>query len=527
MPSALTTTVTELPESRVSVDVEVAAEEIQKSLESQARKLGREMKVPGFRTGKIPPAIVIQRIGREPILDEAVRGRLTDWYMKAVDESGIAPVGDPEVDLGKLPDEGKPLTFSFEVGVRPSATLGEYRGLKVPKREPAADPEVIDDQIEEMRERMSRLEPVDRPAANGDFVTLDFVGTIDGEPFEGGEGRDQLVEVGAGRLIPGFEEGLVGVSAGEEKTVDATFPDDYAAKHVAGKPAQFQFTVKEVKHKDLPELDDEFAEDAAGYDTLEELRESIAKELLEHDKGRVEAEFRAGALDAVVEEATVDVPAPLVTARAKELLDRMIHSLGHQGISKQAYLQITGKTEDELIEESKPDAELALRREAVLAAVIEAEKIEPTEAELLDALEEAGDARADLAPEAARPPAPGRSRRHAHQGGRRRAGDRPRRDDGRAGRARGGRGQARQEGRSQEARGEEGRRQEAGREEEGAGHGAAGAGRAVDSRAGRGEEEGQALDARHLSHAARPEPSGREWGDWYAAPAGILTMTTN
>ena len=389
MPSALTTTVTELPESRVSVDVEVAAEEIQKSLESQARKLGREMKVPGFRTGKIPPAIVIQRIGHEPILDEAVRGRLTDWYMKAVDESGIAPVGDPEVDLGKLPDEGKPLTFSFEVGVRPSATLGEYRALKVPKREPAADPQAVDDQIDEMRERFSRLEPVDRPAADGDFVTLDFVGTIDGEPFEGGEGRDQLVEVGAGRLIPGFEEGLIGVSAGEEKTVDATFPEDYAAKHVAGKPARFQFTVKEVKHKDRPALDDDFGADQTGYDTLEEVRASIAEELLEHDKGRVEAEFRAGALDAVVEEATVDVPEPLVTARAKELLDRMLHQLGHQGISKQAYLQITGKTEDDLIAESKPDAELALRREAVLAAVIEAEQIEPTEAQLLDALEEA------------------------------------------------------------------------------------------------------------------------------------------
>jgi len=391
MATAVTTTVTELPESRVSVSVEVAAEEIQRSLETQARKLGREMKVPGFRTGKIPPAVVIQRIGREPILDEAVRGRLTDWYMKAVDDSGIAPVGDPDVDLGKLPDEGKPLTFSFEVGVRPSATLGTYRELEVPKRESAADPEVVEDQIDEMRERFARLEVVDRPAQNGDFVVLDFVGTIDGEPFEGGEGRDQLVEVGAGRLIPGFEEGLVGVSAGEQKTVDATFPDDYAAKHVAGKAAQFQFTVKEVKHKDLPELDDDFASDAAGYDTLDELRESIAKELLEHDAKQVENEFRAAALDAAVADATVDVPAALVTARAQELLDRMLHSLSHQGISKAHYLQISGKTEEELVEESKPDAETALRREAVLAAIIEAEKIEPTDAELLDALEGAAE----------------------------------------------------------------------------------------------------------------------------------------
>ena len=391
MPTAVTTTVTELPESRVSVDVEVAAEEIQRSLESQARKLGREMKVPGFRTGKIPPAVVIQRIGREPILDEAVRGRLTDWYMKAVDESGIAPVGDPDVDLdfGKLPNEGKPLTFSFEVGVRPTAKLGEYKGLEVPRREPIAAAEAIAAQIEEMRERMARLEVVDKPAEEGDFVIIDFAGTIDGEPFEGGEGRDQLVEVGAGSLIPGFEEALVGVSAGEEKTVTAWFPDDYVAKHVADKTAEFTFTVKEVKHKDLPALDDDFASDAAGYDSLDELRESIAKELLEHDAARAEAEFRAAALDAVVNEATVDVPEPLVTARAKELLDRMLHQLNHQGISPQAYLQITGKTQDELVEESEPDAEQALRREAVLAAVIDAEQIEPTEAQLLDALEEA------------------------------------------------------------------------------------------------------------------------------------------
>lgn len=391
MATAVTTTVTELPESRVSVSVEVAAEEIQRSLESQARKLGREMKVPGFRTGKIPPAVVIQRIGREPILDEAVRDRLTDWYLRAVDESGIAPVGDPDVDLGKLPGEGKPLTFSFEVGVRPGATLGGYRGLEVPRREPAADPEVIDEQIDEMRDRFARLEVVDRPAQDGDFVIIDFVGTIDGEPFSGGEGRDQLVEVGAGRLIPGFEEGLVGVRAGEEKTVDAWFPDDYAAQHVAGKMAQFQFTVKEVKHKDLPPRDDDFASEAAGYDTLDDLRDSIAEELLEHDAKQVENEFRAAALDAVVADATVDVPDALVTARAQELLDRMMHSLGHQGISKAQYLQISGKSEEELVEESKPDAEVALRREAVLAAIIEAEQIEPSEQQLLDALEGAAE----------------------------------------------------------------------------------------------------------------------------------------
>ena len=391
MATAVTTTVTDLPESRVRVEAEIAAEEIQKSLESQARKLGQTMKVPGFRTGKIPPAVVIQRIGRDPILDEAVRDRLTDWYLKAVEASGIAPVGDPEVDLGDLPPAGKPLVFSFEVGVRPSAELGTYLGVEVPRREPAADPEAVDAQIEEMRQRFSRIEVVDRAAENGDFVVIDFVGMIDGEPFQGGEGRDQLVELGAGQLIPGFEEGIIGASAGAELLVDATFPEEYGASHVKGKDAQFAITVKEVKHRDLPELDDDFAADAAGYDSMDELRESIATELLEHDKGRVESEFRAGALDAIVEGATVDVPEKLVEARAKELLERMLHSLGHQGISKEHYLKISGKTESELVEESKPDAEVALRREAVLAAVIKAEQIEPTEQQLLDALEGAAE----------------------------------------------------------------------------------------------------------------------------------------
>jgi trigger factor len=391
MATAVSTTVTELPQSRVNVDVEIAAEEIQRTLENQARRLGQEMKVPGFRTGKIPPAVVIQRLGRDPILDEAVRERLTDWYLKAVNESGIAPVGDPEVDLGDLPEEGKALKFSFEVGVRPTAKLGTYRGVEVGRREPTADPEVVDAQIEEMRERFARLEVVKRPAENGDFVTIDFVGTIDGEPFSGGEGRDQLIDLGAGQLIAGFEDGIVGASAGETRTVEATFPDEYGAQHVAGKTAQFEITVKEVKHKDLPELDDDFASDAAGYDTLEELRESISEELLEHDRKQVDIEFRAAALDAVVAEAEVDVPDALVTARARELLDRMLHALGHQGITKDAYLQISGKTDTELLDDSMPDAEQALRREAVLAAIIEAEQLEPTEQQLLDALEPAAE----------------------------------------------------------------------------------------------------------------------------------------
>ena len=391
MATAVKTTVTELPHSRVRVEAEIPAEEVQRSLEMQARKLGQEMKLPGFRQGKIPPTIVIQRLGRDPILEEAVHGQLTGWYMKAIDESGIAPVGDPKVDLPDMPGEGKPLVFSFEVGVRPTAELGTYRGIEVGRREPAVDDEAIDEEIEDLRERSAHLHTVKRPAKDGDFLTIDFEGTVGGEPFPGGEGRDQLIELGSGNLIPGFEEGLIGAVEGEQRAVTATFPEDYGAKHVAGKEAEFAIQVKDVKHKHLPDLGDDFASDAAGFDTLDELRANISERMLERDAERIESEFRAAALDAVVDQATVDVPEPLVEARANELLTRMLHALGHQGIDKAAYLKISGKTERELVEDAKPEAELALKREAVLAAVIKAEAIEPTEQQLLDALEGAAE----------------------------------------------------------------------------------------------------------------------------------------
>ncbi len=391
MATAVKTTVTELPQSRVRVEAEIDPDEVQRSLVNQARKLGQEMKLPGFRQGKIPPAIVIQKLGRDPILEEAVHGQLTSWYMSAIDESGIAPVGDPKVDLPDMPGEGKPLVFSFEVGVRPTAELGTYRGIEVGRREPTVHDEAIEEEVEDLRERSAHLHTVTRPAKNGDFLTIDFEGTVGGEPFPGGEGRDQLIELGSGNLIPGFEEGLIGAVEGEERTVTATFPEDYGAKHVAGKDAEFVITVKDVKHKHLPDLNDDFASDAAGFDTLDELRENIKERMLERDAERIESEFRAAALDAVVEEATVDVPEALVEARANELLTRMLHALGHQGIDKAAYLKISGKTERELVDDAKPEAELALKREAVLAAVIKAEEIEPTEQQLLDALESAAE----------------------------------------------------------------------------------------------------------------------------------------
>jgi trigger factor len=381
------TTVTELPESRVRVQAEVPADEVEARVQDTARRLGRDLKMPGFRKGKVPAPMVIQRVGRDYVLDETVRGTLGRWYVEALDASGIHPVGDPDVDLGDLPQPGNPLTFTIEIGVRPTAQLGDYKGVEAPKREPEASEEAVQAELDALRERSARLDTVEEPAGDGDFVVMDYVGSIEGEVFEGGEGRDQLLELGSGQLIPGFEEQLKGAKAGEERTVNVTFPDDYGAEHLAGKEAAFAVTVKEVKRKNLPELDDEFASDQLGFDTLDELREDIASKLREADEQRADAEYREAVLDAVVAGATVTVPDTLIDARARELWERMLHSLGHQGISKDAYLQIAGKAEEEILEEAKPDAEQALRREAVIAAVIEAEQIEASDGDVLAALQ--------------------------------------------------------------------------------------------------------------------------------------------
>jgi trigger factor len=382
------TTVTELPESRVRVEAEVPPEEVAKRVEQTAKSLGRDLRIPGFRKGKVPAPVVIRRIGRDAVLDEAIRSSLGRWYVNAIDEAGIAPVGDPSIELGeeRLPAEGEPLTFSIEIGVRPKAELGEYKNLQVGRRVPDAGDDAIDKELEQLRERAARLDTVEEAAGTGDFVVMDYKGFIDGEPFEGGEGRDQLLELGSGRLIPGFEEQLVGAKAGDDRKVEVTFPEEYGAEHLAGKDATFEVTVKEVKRKDLPELNDEFALESAGFDTLDELREDIKARLEESESKQIDAEFREAVLDAAVDKAKVEVPESLVEARAKELLDQTLHSLSHQGIQKEMYLQISGKTEEELVEEAKPDADKALRREAVLTAIVAAENIEASDDEVLEAL---------------------------------------------------------------------------------------------------------------------------------------------
>jgi trigger factor len=387
--SAVKTTTKELGESRVRVDVEVTADALQRELDGAASEIGRDMKVPGFRKGKVPSQVVLQQVGREAVLDEAVRRGLPGWYEEALADAGITAVGDPHVDLSDLPEQGSPLAFTIEVGIVPDAKLGDYKGLEVGRREPHIDPGEVSAELERLRETLASLEAVEREAAKGDFVVVDFTGTIDGESFEGGEARGQLVELGTGQLVAGFEEQLERTKAGDHREVTVTFPADYPAEQLAGREVAFSVEVKEVKEKRLPELDDDFAVEAGGYDSLDELRAEIGERLTSAEESAIEAEFRQAAVDAVVARSKIDIPPELVHEKAHEMWHRTARRLSAQGLDPARFLEVSGKSEEELVTDAEPEAELALKREAVLAAIVEAEGIEVGDDEVEETLRRA------------------------------------------------------------------------------------------------------------------------------------------
>jgi trigger factor len=381
------TTLKELPNSRVEIEAEVPAADVEKATSRAARAMAKEMRMPGFRAGKAPPSLVIQRLGFGSVLQEAIRDALPEWYEQALLDTGVSPIGDPSIEMVSAPeDEGESLTFKFEVGVRPEAKLGDYKGLEVGKEEKEVPDEIVDTEVERIREGFARLETVEREAAEGDLLVIDFEGFLDGSPFQGGAAEEQNVTIGSGQLIPGFEEQLVGAKAGDEREVKVTFPEDYQAEHLAGEEAVFKVKVKEVREKVLPELGDDFASEASEFDTLEELRADIREKVGTALGSRAEEDFRVAAIDAAVEEATVEVPEELATARATERWEGMERQLAGRGMDPNQFLQMQGKTRDELIEETKPDAEKELKREAVVTAIAEAEGIEVSEEEMVEAL---------------------------------------------------------------------------------------------------------------------------------------------
>jgi trigger factor len=331
--------------------------------------------------------MVLQKLGREAVLTQALESSLAGWYERAMLDSGVSPVGDPQLDLSDLPDEGKPLRFSIEVAVRPDAELGEYKGLEVGREEPEVPKEAVEGELGRLQEGFAKLNPVERVAKEGDVLLIDYEGKIDGEPFEGGSARDYLLDVGGGRVLPELEQALEGAKPGEERQATVTFPDDYPAEEVAGKKAEFEIKVREVREKELPKLDDDFAAEASEFDTIDELREHISDQIKAILDRQIAERFQESALDAAVDKATVDLPEPVVQARAAEMWRRVERQLQQRGMDPEAYLKMQDKTREEMIEQARPDAERALKREAVLEAIADAEKIEIGEKEMLDALQ--------------------------------------------------------------------------------------------------------------------------------------------
>ena len=376
----LTAEVTPLEENKVRLDVAVPEAEVQRGMDRAIRQLGREVRVPGFRPGKAPAEVIVQRVGRDAVVQEMLKGSLGGWYSAAVAETGVKPIDDPDLDLESVPEEGD-LTFQATVQVRPEATLGEYTGLDVGRADVEVPEGALEAELNALREKASRLVPVERAAGPGDFVVIDFDGAIGGKPMRQAAQRDYVVELGGGRLMPEFDAKLTGLSAGETVSFPLSYDESDGRPELRGKTVDYTATVKLVQAKELPELSDDLALEVSEFDTLDELRADLEARLEAAATAQVDELFRRMAIDAVTEKATVDVPTVMVDRRIGTILQQTAQQLP-EGVSFEDYVAATGRSIEQIIEELRPDAEAAIRRELVVEAVADAEGIEVTDEEM-------------------------------------------------------------------------------------------------------------------------------------------------
>jgi trigger factor len=364
---------------RVRLDIEVSPEAVKEGVEEKVKDLQGKVNIPGFRPGKVPRGILEQRLGKEYIYTEALQDSLPRWYSEAVVESDIRPVDSPQIEPAEGPDEERGFRFAATVEVRPKASLGEYRGMEVPKGEAEVGEEQVDAQVEQLHYQFATLAAVeDRPVQEGDFVILDYSGErMTGGKLEDGEAEDYMLEVGSGEMPEDFESQLVGTSAGERKQFGVTFPMDHEDESLQGQSVLYQVHLKEIKERELPPLDDEFAKEASEFETLGELRDSIRQELEKSIEERVENEFRGQVLDEVAKRAEVNVPDQMVDDKAGEMVESFESSIRQQGIEPEQYYQIAGVSRDDMKDRVRDDAADAVKKELVLDSVAEAEGIEP------------------------------------------------------------------------------------------------------------------------------------------------------
>lgn len=368
--------------------VEVDAEKVNEGLDAAFKKVVKNITLPGFRKGKVPRVIFEKRFGVEALYQDALDILLPEAYAKAVEEAGIEPVDVSKIDIEQM-EKGKSLIFTAKVTVKPEVKLGQYKGLEVEKMDDTVTDEDVENELKRLQENYAELVvKEDGKIENGDTAVIDFEGFVDGEPFEGGKAENYSLEIGSGTFIPGFEDQLIGMQAGEEKEIEVTFPEEYHAKELAGKPATFKVKVHEIKEKRLPALDDEFAKDVDDeVETLEQLKDKIRKRLEEMKKNEAEAALRDAVVEKAAENAEIDIPEVMVKNETDRMLREFDQRLQMQGLNLELYYQLSGQDEAALREQMKEDAEKRVRVALTLEAIAKAENIEVTEEEVNEELE--------------------------------------------------------------------------------------------------------------------------------------------
>ncbi len=360
--------------SQVALTIEVGAAEFEAAIEKAYQKMRKKINVPGFRPGKAPRKIIEGMYGAEVFFEEAINNAFPDAYEAAVKEKELQVVGYPSVEMvGECTKDG--FTFKATAPVYPEVTLGEYKGLSAPKDEVKVTAADVDERLKELTDRNTRLVSVEREAKNGDTAVIDFEGFLDGKPFEGGKGENHNLELGSNSFVPGFEEQIVGMKAGDEKDLDITFPADYHAD-LAGKAVVFKVKVHEVKEKEIPALDDEFAKDVSEFDTLKDLKADLKKKITAEREESANRAFEDALMEQVGAGITADIPDAMVESQARQFLDNFKMQISQQGIPYDQYLKMTGMEESKLIEDAKEPALRQVRLDLALAAIIKAEAIE-------------------------------------------------------------------------------------------------------------------------------------------------------
>ena len=376
--------VEKLEKNMAKLTVEVPAEQFEAALKTSYNKNKNKFNIPGFRKGKAPQAMIEKMYGVGVFYEDAVDEAINASYPDAAKESGLEIVSRPEISIEQV-EKGKSFIYVATVATKPEVTLGEYKGIEVEKAKPDVTDADVEAELKKVQEQNSRLVSVaDRAVADGDQTVIDFEGFVDGKAFEGGKAEDYTLVIGSHSFIDTFEDQLIGKNIGEDVEVNVTFPAEYHAAELAGKPATFKVKIKEIKMKELPELNDEFASEVSEFETLDAYKEDVKNKLAETKQAQATAENENNVVQKVVDNAQMDIPAPMVDEQVRNMIEDYARRLQSQGISFDQYLQFTGSTIEQLQEQMRPQAELRLRTRLVLEAVVAAEKIEPSE-ELVEA----------------------------------------------------------------------------------------------------------------------------------------------